>query len=369
MLQLEAAHEFAERTPWAEIATSPEEARRIIREDKLALVLSVEADIVMDEFEDWRDPFEAFYAAGVRTLQPVHSLDNRFAGTSLHNEIFQIAQYSYNCHVDTDCEDHVTLGFDVGDDCKNTAGLRDEGVELVEEMMDRGMLVDVAHFSEQGMRDIFELAQRRDYYPFYISHGHFREIMRGDKGEQEKSSPAWVVDMIRQTGGMFGLRTGPENTHTFTGGRVENSCAGSSRSFAQAYEFGREALGVDIGLGSDFNGFIQQSRPRFGADACSDTFRKERQCQAGKQELPLGTDFDTLGLAHVGLLMDLVKDIEGLGANTSQLYDSAELYIRMWERAEGERTGPAAPPLDVDRVLEQIRIEEDPRRLDRYRCE
>ncbi|MEM6295360.1 MAG: membrane dipeptidase [Myxococcota bacterium] len=377
MVQLEAARAFADRVDWAEIATSPDEARRIINEGKLALVLSVEADRIMDEFDDWRVPFEAFYDAGVRTLQPVHSLDNRFSGTALHNVIFQLAQYTDNCHVDTDCgatTDDITLGFDVDESCKNVVGLRPDGVELVAEMMDRGMLVDVAHFSERAMEDIFAMSKERDYYPFYISHGHFRDIMRGKKGYEEKASPAWVVDMVRQTGGMFGLRTGPEATHTFKGGAVENTCAGSSRSFAQAYEFGREALDVDIGLGADFNGFIQQARPRFGADACSDTFRGERVCQAEAQEKDasaprLGTDFDELGLAHTGLLIDLVRDIEQMGADTSQLYSSAELYIQMWERAAADREGPAALPLDLDAVEAQIQIEEDPRRLDRYDCE
>lgn len=377
MVQLEAAHAFAQRTSWAEIATSPAEARRIIGEDKLALVLSVEADRIMDEFEDWRVPFEAFYDAGVRTLQPVHSLDNRFVGTALHNVIFQLAQYTDNCHVDTDCgatTSDITLGFDVDEHCKNEVGLRPDGVALVEEMMDRGMLVDTAHFSERAMVDIFDIARERDYYPIYISHGHLRDIMRGDKGEQEKSTPTWAADMVRQTGGMFGLRTGPEATHTFIDGEVANTCAGSSRSFAQAYEFARKALDLDVGLGADFNGFIQQARPRFGPDACSDTFRAERICQANAQQddpdVPrLGTDFDELGLAHTGLLIDLVKDIENMGADTSQLYSSAELYIRMWERATGERAGPAAEPLDLSTIDDRIEVVEDPPRLDRYDCE
>ncbi len=374
MVQLEAAHAFAERTEWAEIATTPGEARRIISEGKLALVLSVEADRVMDEFDDWRVPFEAFYDAGVRTLQPVHSLDNRFTGTAMHNEIFQLAQYTDTCHVENDCPSGIVLGFDVDEECRNSTGLHADGIELIDEMMNRGMLVDTAHFSERAMVDIFEIARERDYYPIYISHGHFRDIMRGEKGEQEKSSPAWAVDMIRQTGGMFGLRTGPEATHTFRGGEVANTCAGSSRSFAQSYEFGRKALGVDIGLGADFNGFIQQARPRFGEDACSDTFRGERVCQANAQEADanaprLGTDFDELGLAHTGLLMDLVKDIENMGADTSQLYSSAELYIRMWERAGAEREGAAAEPLDLEAVADQIEIERDPARLDRFDCD
>jgi microsomal dipeptidase-like Zn-dependent dipeptidase len=87
-------------------------------------------------------------------LQPVHQLDNRFSGAAPHNTIFHIAQYAENCHIDMDCNltgAAVTLGFDVDADCKNVRGLTDDGKALVGEMMDRGMLVDVAHMSERGV--------------------------------------------------------------------------------------------------------------------------------------------------------------------------------------------------------------------------
>lgn len=67
--------------------------------------------------------------------------------------------------------------------------------------------------------------------------------------------------MVRETGGMIGLRTAPEEVNTYEPSAVANTCHGSARSFAQAYDFGRLGLKVALGLGSDFNGFIQQTRP------------------------------------------------------------------------------------------------------------
>ena len=78
-----------------------------------------------------------------------------------------------------------------------------------------------------------------------------------------------------------------------------------------------------MAFGADFNGFIQQTRPRFGANgACSAGFQAEADAQADQQRaLRAGAaghaTFDEQGLAHVGLLPDLVKDLKQLGVNTS----------------------------------------------------
>lgn len=346
-VQLRMANEFALANDWVEVALSGEEARRIISEDKLALVLSIEADHLMND-GDWRAQLDEFYDLGVRTLQPIHQVDNRWGGAALHNTIFHLAQYAENCHIDYDCaltSPEVTLGFDVDADCKNTVGLSDEGKELVQAMMDRGMLVDAAHMSEKSTREFHELSVANDYYPMYISHGHFREIMLKGKGAEEKTSPAWVIEMIRETGGMFGLRTSYLEVNDYERSPVSNTCHGSSRSFAQAYDYGRLGLKVSMGFGSDFNGFIQQTRPRFGPQACSASFEEEADCQARDERAsgvaPLGTDFDEIGLGHVGTLPDLLDDLDALGSDTTPLRNSADDFVRMWERAEGSRPGPA----------------------------
>lgn len=350
--QLELANAFDAENDWVEIARTPEDARRIVGEGKLAFILSVEASHLMRD-GDWRPQLDALYELGVRTLQIAHQLDSRFAGAAPHNTIFHVAQYAENCHIDTDCgltTGEVTLGFDVDADCRNVLGLTEDGRELVRAMFDRGMLVDAAHLSEQSVRDLHAIAVEYDYYPLYISHGHFREIMVDDKAAEEKTTPAWVVEMIRETGGMFGLRTAHEEVYGYEPSPVDNACHGSSRSFAQAYDYGRMGLQVPIGLGSDLNGFIQQTRPRFGPDACSASFPIEAQCQAATERAsgppPLGTDFDEAGLGHIGTLGDLLDDLDQLGTDTTPLRSSADDFVRMWERtaAPGGPVVAAVPP-------------------------
>ncbi len=360
MRQLDAANAFAAaNADWVEVALTPADARRIVAEGKLAFVLSVEASHLMAE-GDWRPQLDALHAAGVRTLQIAHQLDSRFAGAAPHNAIFHLAQYAENCHIDEDCgltTGSVTLGFDVDANCKNVLGLTADGEALVREMFDRGMLVDASHLSEHSMRDLHAIAVEYAYYPLYISHGHFREIMFGDKKDEEKTSPAWVVEMLRETGGMFGLRTAHEEVDSYTGSAVENTCHGSARSFAQAYDFGRLGLQVAMGMGSDLNGFIQQTRPRFGPDACSASFPIEATCQAAAERAsasaPLGRDFDETGFGHIGQLTDLLDDLDVLGTDTAPLRSSADDFVRMWERAVAERGGamPAESPADVSGIV------------------
>ncbi|MBU8898449.1 membrane dipeptidase [Corallococcus sp. M34] len=354
-VQLQLARQFDAANDWVEIALSPADARRIISQGKLAMVLSIETSKLFGS-KDWRAELDRFHALGVRTLQPVHQLDNRFGGAALHNVIFQAAQFLENCHIDTDCgvtAGNFTLGFDVDAQCRNVRGLTTEGQQLVQAMMDKGMLIDLAHLSEKGVKDAYSVAERNNYYPLFISHGHFREVMNGKLAENEKTTPAWVVQMLRRTGGMFGLRTAHDETRTYTKANIANDCQGSSRSFAQAYEFGRQGLKVPMAFGADFNGFIQQTRPRFGPNgACSAGFQAEADAQEHAQEqhgpARLGTPFDEQGLAHVGLLPDLLKDLRNLGADTTGLNNSAETFIRMWERTSAARVGMADAANDMD---------------------
>jgi microsomal dipeptidase-like Zn-dependent dipeptidase len=348
MLQLDAAHQLARNhRDWLEIALNPQHAREIVAQGKLAMVLAVETSHLMGR--DVNDSnlierLDRLYNAGVRSLQPVHQADNAFAGAALHNKIFQFAQYTENCLVDTDCG--LTLGFDVDATCKNVRGLTPLGQRLIKEMMNRGMLIDLAHLSERAIEAAFDLSAVNKFYPLYFSHGHFREIMTASVADTEKSTPARFIYRLRQTGGMFGLRTAHEATHTFNRSRVPNDCHGSSRSFAQAYEYGDLGLQVPIAFGADLNGFIQQTRPRFGEQACSATFKAEADCQAAQQKTTagVGTEFDTKGLAHEGLLPDLITDLKNSNVDTSNLERSAESFLAMWERAQSDR---ARTPLPV----------------------
>ena len=117
---------------------------------------------------------------------------------------------------------------------------------------------------------------------------------------------------------MVGLRTGLEAATTYNTS-VGNYCDGSIRSFAQSLMAGVDQ-GLSLGLGADLNGFITQMKPRCYPD-----------------NDPATQDIQRKGLAHVGLLPQLVQDLHNIGVPQQyidHLDSSAERFVVMWERAE-----------------------------------
>lgn len=163
------------------------------------------------------------------------------------------------------------------------------------------------------------------------------------------------------------------------GTRISDDCRHSSKTFAQAYQYAVDTMGAPVALGSDFNGIAGHVGPRFGSDACGGDIPlsvevgppDERSAQIrsnSKLEYPFtlpgfGTfdlqvtgqktfDFNVDGLAHVGLLPDLIKDMKAIGLSETYidaLFNSAEEYVRVWERATAisEFTSVPTPPNDL----------------------
>jgi hypothetical protein len=98
-----------------------------------------------------------------------------------------------------------------------------------------------------------------------------------------------------------------------------------------------EPLGV--GLGTDTGGFASLPGPRadasrkplrypFTAFECHLTLTREK---SGDRTFDLNTD----GVAHYGLIADLIADMGSGGGRAAlpPLFRSAEAYLRTWERA------------------------------------
>jgi len=337
--QLYAAWHFVAERDWVEIARSPAEARRIIGQGKLAMVLAVEISDLMP-LGDWRPQVDRYHELGVRSIQFAHQLDNRFTGVAPHHWIFKFFELLDRGHL-----------FDLDADGRNVLGLTADGKALARDLMDRGFIIDVAHVSERGVKDLSEISIERGYYPVNVTHGHLRSIMRADKQDEEKTTPDWIARLIRQTGGVFGLRSGPEGVRSYPRSGVANDCDGSTRSFAQAYAYGAQGLGLNIAFASDFNGFIQQLRPRFGnrdetCGAAPDA--AERTRQQSVQATPSNSALDHDGFGHIGLEPEVLAELRGFGLDVSGLEQSAERVIRMWERCQDPRRSGPLPTPDFD---------------------
>jgi hypothetical protein len=230
----------------------------------------------------------------------------------------------------------------------NFLGLTSYGRQFVIKMLNLGMPVDLAHMSERSVKGVETIVTAACNYPVYISHGHVRSLLseyswKADK-KHEKTTPDWELDLVKKTGGMFGLRTGADYHRTddyfsaMSAAGIPTSLpwvgpatmpgekiGGSEFHFAYALDYLFRLKGVKVALGSDFNGLIPQM-----------VFSGESH------------DTKMAGLAHIGKLPVLLSKLRasGLDAGTFRALkdNSAEAYLQMWERAADFARGNSCCP-------------------------
>lgn len=340
---------------WYRIVTTPAEARRVIQAGKLAVVLGVETSHLFEcksEGCDWPGGLNALWNQGVRHFFPIHHDQNAFGGPSYFQKSIQngvrlldVEPYRFPTY---------SCGYTFGS-C-GTLALTGTGKTFVEALMDRGAIIDVDHMSDRSFSDTLDIAERRRY-PVVASHAGFNAINKGDQDHEGQYS-AGELQRIRNVGGMFGLISSQGDistvrTYTRPGHTVSHICGRSTETFAQAYYYALDkAPGMSIAIGTDINGPLRQVGPRFGSYQCNggvgagakwnvrlpDTFL----ARGSNTWLPRQVagdrifDYNNDGLAHIGLLPDMLADLEVLEVppgDLEPLFNSAEGYVRMWERA------------------------------------
>ena len=359
--QLQAFLDFADKHDWYEIAVHPWHARKIIQEGKLAVVASVEASQLFPRTEgDFTKQLDELYAMGVRTLQPVHETDSRFAGAAPHRTAFELMQaVKWPTKVAGEIIEKQLSGFNRDENNKNRLGMGADGVRLTDYMVQRRMLIDTAHMSERAFKDYYDyVIATYGGYPLYNSHARFKALLDDEDRRilEEFLVTAQQIPLYKQLGGMVGIRTGfehicdaPDRQKGMQGrancgkepGKndpkpaVDNSCPGSSRSIAQMVDYA-DQMGLAVAFGSDFNGNTYMVSPRYGLESCyaNRILNKGYVKAQGTPPGGVSPEFNEKGLAHIGLLPDLLADLRAIGTpGVEQLASSAEAFIRMWERA------------------------------------
>lgn len=120
---------------------------------------------------------------------------------------------------------------------RSNAGLTDFGREVVAEVQRRGLILDVAHSSEQVVEDVLDMVDM----PIVLSHSGIRSVC-----DVKRNIPVALMQRIAATGGVVGIGYWQEVT-------CDNSPEGIARSIIAA----TEVLGGDaVSLGSDFDGSV-----------------------------------------------------------------------------------------------------------------
>jgi len=367
---------------WFRVVETPAQAREVINQGNLAVVLGIEISNLFDCFLTPPDGFEAcdedtvraeldqYYDLGVRVIFPVHKFDNAFAAGDGGSNVIELGNFVNSGHYTNLVDDcpYGAAGFDSGDVtfgglnrprevydspapvdmssfptdplftllpflndfqsdplrgnyCQN-AGMTELGETLVNEMMARGMLVDLAHLPQRGVERALEMHRENDY-PATSTHG---QTYGGE---------------LYEIGGMTG--------RGFHGcANLDQTGSIGQRYISETQRRIEAGIFPGGGFAFDFNGFAGSRRPRLGENShCSQPQSNpvtypfsSHNGDIEFQEPQLGNrtvDFNTEGMLHIGLLPELIEDARRDGMTDEDLeplFRSAEGWIRMWEQAE-----------------------------------
>jgi microsomal dipeptidase-like Zn-dependent dipeptidase len=389
---------------WYRIVYSPAEARQAIAAGQLAVVLGVEVDHPFPTANPGEAlaQLNAYYQLGIRHLFPVHFEDNEVGGSAYDKLVLDrdVATVPPGGVVPKPWSPTMALGagtvadvlplyyFSVrncgppyridGGRC-NARGLAPGvGTAVIRGLMNKGMLIDIDHMSELTFFGTMDLLDAQ-HYPAVSGHTGFVDLAApGPGGDSKAHEGSMTLDKLRRvqrSGGMVALiasQGSVSSIATFRGGPVvvEHACGSTSETVAQAYLYAATyAPGMAVGIGTDMNGFLAMPGGRFGPAACGGkappnpnphpigvqypftaiaTGRSLGISRAveGDPQVTRTFDFNSEGLAHIGLLPDLIEDLRKLGipdATLQPMLSSAEGYLRAWESALANRLPDESP--------------------------
>lgn len=344
------------------LVRTPEEARAVINDGKLAVVLGVEVSEVLGCGVEEGQPRcdEAQIDAGLDELQelgvvsafPVHKFDNALGGTAYDGGIQGILVNAGNRHVTGEWWGPETCAADAaeadntvvspagtidvfadevagvfGDDVRpivegdlptyptdphcNPQGLTDLGRYMIEAMIERSMVIETDHMSVKARDEALGILEERGYPGVITSHSW------GDA-----TSQARIVAL----------------------GGLVSPYAGGSEGFVDTWRGIRADASPEVhfglGFGSDNNGLGAQPSAREGSEANPVVYPyttfdggtvMDRQVSGTKTY-----DVNVDGVAHYGLFPDWVEDLRVLAGEeiVADMAQGAEAYLQLWERAQ-----------------------------------
>ncbi|MCD9877641.1 galactose-binding domain-containing protein [Streptomyces guryensis] len=331
---------------WFRIVTDSAQAREVIKQGKLAVVLGVETsepfgckqvlDIPQCGKADIDKGLDELYRLGVRSMFLCHKFDNALCGVRFDSgglgTAINVGQFlstgtfwqTEKCTgpqhdnpigtASSAAEKDLPAGVDVpaydSDAQCNKRGLTDLGAYAVRGMMKRKMMLEIDHMSVKAVGQALDILESESYPGVISSH-------------------SWMD--LNWTERVYSL-----------GGFVAQYMHGSQGFVAEAARTKalRDKYHVGYGYGTDFNGIGDHPAPR-GADAPNKVIYPFRSADGGsvidRQTTGERTfDFNTDGAADVGMIPDWIEDIRLNGGQgvVNDLMRGAESYLGTWGATE-----------------------------------
>ena len=237
-------------------------------------------------------------------------------------------------------------------------GLTNLGKVFVTKLMDKGILIDIDHAVLSIHQGYLLPGDRARQLP---AHGGPRA------SSPTCTRPTSAVERMRSAAQLEKLSARRSGVgHDANERKNHPRCLNSSLTFKDDYEYAVGKLGgvnaASVPFGSDFSGVAPHVGPRFGDSACgNDAKNKASERSRPRLAYPFTIpgfgrfekqvtgqrtfDFNVDGLAHIGLLPDLIADLSREGTNLGPLFRSAAGYVASWRKAVAASTVKVPPTI------------------------
>ena len=337
---------------WFRIVLDSAQARDVIKQGKLAVVLGVETsepfgckqilDIAQCDRADIDRGLDELHRLGVRSMFLCHKFDNALCGVRFDQgalgTAINVGQFlSTGAFWQTEtckgpqhdnpiglaaapkAEAELPAGVAVpsyaSDAQCNTRGLTELGEYAVRGMMKRKMMLEIDHMSVKGAGRALDILESESYPGVISSH-------------------SWMD--LNWTERVYAL-----------GGFIAQYMSGSEAFSAEAKRTDalRDKYHVGYGYGTDMNGVGGWPGPR-GADTPNPVRYPFRSTDGGsvldRQTTGQRTwDLNTDGASHYGLVPDWIEDVRLVGGQgvVDDMFRGAESYLDTWGASEQHRAG------------------------------
>lgn len=203
---------IAENPRDLELALTADQVEKVVREGKIASLLSLEGGQAIDgSLANLRK----FYTHGVRSM--------------------------------TLCHTSTLSWVDSATDRPRSDGLSPFGIKVVREMNRLGMLVDLSHTSDATMQDALDVSRA----PVFFSHSSCRALCN-----HPRNVPDEILRQLRSKDGLVMINFNPQFVSEEC--RLDPTARATVRQVADHIDHVREVAGIEhVGLGSDFDGIDQ----------------------------------------------------------------------------------------------------------------
>jgi len=320
--QIEYINKFAaENSEFFVVAKSPKEIREYVKTTKKTIIVHcIEGGKELIKTQADAD----FWAAqGVSFITLIHLVDCEYGGAAILPGVpTRIINSDATCNKEKEI------------------GLTELGKNAIIWLANAGIMTDITHMNDRTRKDALRVMEEHGIPPI-STHDGFKPWQHHSRALDEED----IIKIYRNKGfislpisGYSCMGHAPDSNLLLQVDSLKHYCAGSVDSYIFLYDIVKQfiethpELGYNpemtevqkinfaIGFQSDFNGWLNHSRPRYGENGCYKNIPDS-----------ITEPLETQGLAHPGLLESQWNIMEKEGVDLEPIKRASEKFLQLWD--------------------------------------